>query len=52
MIDWLFRRRPAWLGRFAGFLVWGLDERIPLPTWSVPYLVGLQLGRQGHMVKR
>ena len=50
MIDWLFTHRPAWLGRLAGWLVWGLDERVPLPGWAVPHLVGLQLGSRGHRV--
>ncbi len=47
-MDWLYEHRPAWLGRFAGWLVWGVGERIPLPGWAVPRLVGLQLGRRGR----
>ena len=49
MIDRLYRARPRWLGRAAGWLVW--ETSFPLPGWLLARLVGVQLGRRGRRVR-
>mgnify|MGYP001617917381 CR=1 FL=1 len=51
-MNWLFRHRPEWLGRLAGWVLW--DSRalrdVRLGRLA-PFLLGLQIGVRGRRVR-
>lgn len=49
MSDWLFTRRPKWLGRLA--MWWFNTESLPMPRGWAPVVLGIALGSRGHRVE-